>query len=87
MSWSPCVVGRALMSHKVRRMHQAQLKTVWIGSNSLDALWNARGFWQQPLPRAAWSSGPSWPTAPGVTLIARLHLSRRARLGRGCHRR
>jgi len=28
MSWSPCVVGRALMSHKVRRMHQAQLKTV-----------------------------------------------------------
>jgi hypothetical protein len=38
------------MSHKVRRMHQAQLKTVWIGSNSLDALWNARGFWQQPLP-------------------------------------
>jgi hypothetical protein len=50
MSWSPCVVGRALMSHKVRRMHQAQLKTVWIGSNSLDALWNARGFWQQPLP-------------------------------------
>jgi hypothetical protein len=32
-------IRRALTSHKLRRMHQAERKTVWVHSYALDALW------------------------------------------------
>jgi hypothetical protein len=32
-------IRRALMSHKLRRMHQPECKTVWVASDSLDVFW------------------------------------------------